>query len=420
MTSELQPEPRLSAAEPLPSGPAHGRKRSCLTAASFGMLVAFPSTAFLQEHAGGIGCFLYVVLTCGAFIALHAWLPRYEVLIERHFRFLCGVFFVGLLACYVGLHWIEDGKGPGKSSDRDEGLEMAVSRLIEGKNPYYPSNHIAGPLSVLPGGILLAAPFVILGSVGLQNAFWLMVFLAVAANQLRSRVHALAVLVLTMAISPAVQYEYVSGGDLISNGIYVAVFLWFAIKAWDTSEWNPAWAVTSAIFLGVGLASRANFVLLLPIFSAWIWTNRGRTRGIAAGLLAGGAFIAVTLPFYLVDPPAFTPLMSRGKISLPQGPSWTATAIVAATAFTSFAASIWFLGQSRRPVRSMFQACTLVTILPMALSVLLLSHWSGRINFSFMHDRFGLLYLSLALLGFAGRSKLANHEPDRGDARNHS
>lgn len=365
-----------------------------------GILLALPSTAFVQKYAGMIGVVLYVPLMCAACRLLFLWFPRFGPWIRKHLAVLTTTFCIGLVGIHLGLHPVEDGKGPGKSSDRDEGLEMAVSRLLEGRNPYYPSNHVAGPLSVLPGAIVLASPFVLLGAVGLQNTFWLIAFLAVAASTFRNGAFALALLAMSLALSPALQYEYVSGGDLIANGIYVAVFLWFAIRTWSADTLRPAWALTAALLLGVGFASRANFILLLPLFSAWIWKHGGYQRSLVASAFVVFAFAAITLPFYLFDPPAFTPLMSRNKLDLPLLPSWTGAAIIGATALCSVGLALKFLRGPSLPLQRFFQASAVVTLVPMVLPVLALSFAKGRPDFSFLHDRFGLLYVFFALLGF--------------------
>ncbi|MCU0779411.1 MAG: hypothetical protein MUF86_17330, partial [Akkermansiaceae bacterium] len=204
------------------------------------LLLAFPSTGFIQKYTGMAGVAAYVVgVIALVYITAHVT-RRFAPWLSRHFRSLAVLAIAMMAAGFVVLHPFEDERGPGKSSDRDEGLEMAVTRLSGGETPYYPSNKVAGPLSVLPGSILLAAPFVALGNAGYQNVFWLAVFLFAAAMFFNDKAAALWLLAVPLALSVAAQYEFVSGGDLMANGIFVALFFLFALTSWGNTT-SPAW-----------------------------------------------------------------------------------------------------------------------------------------------------------------------------------
>jgi hypothetical protein len=368
------------------------------------LLLAFPSTGFIQKYTGMAGVTAYVAGVIGlVFLTAHAT-RRISPWLSRHFRGIAVLAVAMLAAGFVVLHPFEDGRGPGKSSDRDEGLEMAVTRLAAGETPYYPSNWIAGPLSVLPGSILLASPFVALGNSGYQNVFWLAAFLFAAAKFLRDRAAALWLLAVPLALSVAAQYEFVSGGDLIANGIFIAVFFLFALTAWDSTT-SPAWQRWAACLLvGVGLASRANFLLLYPLFGAALWRLAGMRKAVLMGSITCLTTAAIILPFYLHDPTGFTPLGSRNKLaSMDHALPWASTAIIAVTILSAMAASLWLLMQRRTEVRvAFFRGCTMVTLVPMLGAVLVSSFIGGHPDFGIMKDRFGLMYVFFALLGWGG------------------
>lgn len=368
------------------------------------LLLAFPSTGFIQKHTGiaGVAGYLAAVV---AVVFLSIRLTRLcTPWLERNFHKLALLAIAGLAVCFVVLHPFEDCRGPGKSSDRDEGLEMAVSRMAHGESPYYPSNPIAGPLSVLPGSIFLAAPFVALGNPGYQNVFWLGVFLFVARAFSGSAASALWMLIIPLGVSIAAMYEFVSGGDLLANGIFVTLFLLFALTSWS-KETSPGWQRwTACVLVGIGLASRANFVLLMPLFGAAMWRIAGLRSAMAATTIATLSYLAVTLPFYLHDPAAFTPLMSRNKIaSLDHSLPWASTVILGVTVLSALLGALWLLF---RPVNetqvAFFRIGTVVTLVPMIATLLASSWLSGHPEFSIMRDRFGLMYVFLALLGWAG------------------
>jgi hypothetical protein len=309
-----------------------------------------------------------------------------------------------MVAGFAMLHPLEDRRGPGKSSDRNEGLELAVERMTEGKNPYYPPRAFPGPLSVLPGSIALSAPFAEMGNSGYQNIFWLAAFLFGANRWFRNEALAISLLAVPLAISPAAQYEFVSGGDLISNGIFVTLFSLFALNAWSNAN-SPGWSKWLwCVLLGVGLASRANFILLTPLFAAAMWRAAGPLRALAASTVVGLTYLAMTVPFYLRDPHAFTPLGSGRKLAFLDGAlPWAGTAMIAIAVLGSVVAACWLLlRKGGEPVIAYFRGCALVTLTPMACAILLASWVHGAPDFGILKDRFGLMIVWFALAGWGG------------------
>ena len=396
-TDMIQPSNESDLADGEPRQPACGLWVLAL-------LLAFPSTGFIQKYTGLAGVAAYVAVVVGLVFLSANLTRRFAPWLRRHFRWLAVVAIAGLAAGFVVLHPFEDERGPGKSSDRDEGLEMAVTRLVHGESPYYPSNRIAGPLSVLPGSILLAAPFVALGNSGYQNVFWLAAFLFAAAGFFRDKALALWLLVVPLALSVAAQYEFVSGGDMIANGIFVALLFLFALKSWEDSS-SPGWQRWLACLLvGIGLASRANFLLLMPLWGAAMWRTAGLRNALIVTTLAGFVALAITLPFYLNNPAGFAPLGSSNKLKywddvLP----WASTTIIGATILASLLGALWLLvRRNHEPMCAFFRCCTMVTITPMIGAVLVSSWVNGHLDFGIMKDRFGLMFVCFALLGWGG------------------
>jgi hypothetical protein len=366
------------------------------------LLLALPSTGFMQKYTGLGGVTGYVVLVVVlVFLTAHL-AQRFAPWLERHFRWLALLSIIGLTAGFVVLHPFEDGRGPGKSSDRDEGLEMAVSRLTHGETPYYPSNRVAGPLSVLPGSIILAAPFVALGNSGYQNIFWLAAFLLAATSFLKSKAAGIYLLTIPLAVSIAAQYEFVSGGDLIANSIFVAIFFLLVLTVWEKSC-APAWVRFSlCLLVGLGLASRANFLLLVPLFGATIWRTAGLKNAITVTTLTLATAAAIIMPFYLFDPAGFSPIGSRNKLSFAdQSLPWASTAMIGLTIFAAGLCTNWLLVQRRLdPKVAFFRCCTVVTLTPMLCAILVSTWVNGHLDFGIMKDRFGLMYVFFALLGW--------------------
>lgn len=379
------------------------------------LLLAFPSLGFIQKYSGLAGVAGYVALVTIALFVVWKYGPLLAPLLRRYFRVLSVLILAGLAICFAIVYPIENGRGLGKSSDRDDGLNMAVTRMAQGQSPYYPSDKFAGPLSVFPGGIVLAVPFVALGNSGYQNLFWLTVFLFVAYSMFKDRALALVMLTVPLALSPAAMYEYISGGDMIANGIYVAVFFMLAMNIWSNPDGSGWLRWLACVLLGVGLASRPNFLLLLPLFGAVLWRTAGLRQAVTAAGIIALAAAAIIMPFYLYDPAGFTPFHAKQKLALAgHALPWTSTVIISVTALVGVIGACALLRHPLiNPPREFFRWCTLVTLCPMVCAVALFSWASGHLDFSFMHDRFGLMYVFFALLGWGGQLLRSTETPSR-------
>jgi hypothetical protein len=372
--------------------------RSCYIVTLF---LGFAGSGFVQKNLGLLGVISYWLLIVGVvWFALqfgkhlHPWMRKY-------FRFIAVLCALITVAMFAVLNPWEDGRGPGKSSDRDEGLNMAVERIMHGETPYYPQNSVAGPLSLLPGSIVIAAPFVALGDSGYQNVFCMFAFCVLAAWHFRDRVVALSWLMLILFLSPAVAYEYISGGDLIANGIYVPLSLALAIHAWGKPESAKWQKIIACLFVGVCLTSRSNLPFLVPLYAAAIWRVAGFKSAIVASVMTSSVIILLTVPIYLHDPAGFTPLISRKKLALVDHAiphmSWY---LVALTAVVGTVVAVRLLRRSDDVLEAVFRYGALVMIAPMIGLVLLHSVVSGHLEFGLMLDRFGLLFLFFAVLGW--------------------
>ncbi len=376
------------------------------------LLLTFPSSGFVQKYSGLAGVAGYVGLVALVLLTTRRLAARMAEFLQRWFWGLCVIVLAGLAIGFAVVYPIENRGGFGKSSDRDDGLNLAVTRMAEGKTPYYGPSKSAGPLSVLPGGIVLAAPFVVLGNSAYQNMFWLACFLVGACWMLRDRVLALLLLMVPLGLSPAAMYEFISGGDMLANGIYVALFFLLAIGLWTSPTACASAKWLACVGLGVGLASRPNFLLLTPLFGAMLWRTVGLRLALGAVAVVGVVAAVITVPFYLHDPAGFTPLLARQKLAVIDGVMpWASKGMIGTTAMLGMIGG-WKLlwGDSGEMTEAFFRWCTLVTLWPMVCAVGLFGLVNGHLDFSFMRDRFGLMYVFFALLGW-GRQALVEARP---------
>lgn len=372
-------------------------------AACLYVLFCFASSGFFYKNLGlaGVAAYAVAVAVCGGLW----WRFREPVQqwLNRRFLLWAIAFAMGLIAVFAIAYPIENTKGPGHSSDRDDGLNIAVERMEHGQLPYYPPHPKAGPLSVFPGGILLATPFALMGNSAYQNLFWVAVFLWLTIRLHGRRSEVLLLAGMAFALCPALQYEFISGGDMLANGIYVAVALCLFLRFWTTDRkgWLPRLA--TVVFLGVALASRPNYLLLLPLVGGAVWRWGGFRRAVGGSALAAFVSVAITVPFYLADPAGFTPLVAGNKLVLiDQHLPWGSHVVQGASALASVAAGLWLILGRKSVNRSrVFMLVAWVTAVPMIATVLLFSVIHGAPDFGFMHPRYGLMYLFPALWAWA-------------------
>jgi hypothetical protein len=380
-------------------------------------LLAFSSAGLVQKYFGLVGLAVNLLVAAALVGWIACWGRRWATIFEKRFVIWMGLAAVVLAVGYGVAHPFEDGKGPGKSSDRDEGLEIAVTRMVSGQTPYYPENQVAGPLSVLPGAIMLAVPFVMAGDVGYQNVFWLVMFMLAAASWYRDKTRALLMAVVLMAASPSVLHEFVSGGDLIANGLYVALAIGGCLVAWSRTKWPEAddatgtpwagWKWLASVFLGVAMASRPNFLLLYPLLAGALWRLAGLRVAATAVGVAGLVSVGLILPFYLHDPDGFTPWIARKKMAVADHLlPWAGAVMIGTTALLSAGGAWWLLRGQRVPsLATLMRWCAVVTVCPMVCAVAARSWVAGGVDFGFMLDRFGVMYLGFAVLGWGGLRK---------------
>jgi hypothetical protein len=220
---------------------------------------------------------------------------------------------LGLLVAFVIVYPVANSGLMGGGSDRDEALNIAVAELVHWRYPYYNKTYLEGPISPLPGAIVLAIPFVLIGNSAYQNFFWLMAFFQVIKIYLKDGRLALILIWSILGLSPEVLREFLTGGDGLANSIYILIFILMLIRV-ILKPINYL-KIMSAVLLGIGLSSRPHLILLLPLVFSILIQKNGLKIATKYMLFICTALGAVTLPFYLYDPQAFSPLHQTTKLS---------------------------------------------------------------------------------------------------------
>lgn len=291
--------------------PDTSRKLCAFAGLAFCLL--FPSCGVIQKYFGNVGLLIYLVVATAIL-----WLA---------FRYLCGLFLLRLserqakllaVATFIALTCVfalvfprANVHLPGRGSDADDALNLAVGELLHGRYPYYVQTYLQNAIANFPGAILLAAPFVLLGNSAYQNLFWLPIFFFAVSRFSQSWGRALILVWMLLILSPVVMNYVVTGGDDLANAIYVLVFMLLTVN-WVSDTNAPVWKkVSGALLLGIGLSSRANFVLVMPQLFAALTIKAGWRQALRYSAVTIAAVAAVTIPFWYIDPAGFTPFHAQ-------------------------------------------------------------------------------------------------------------
>ncbi|WP_298618011.1 hypothetical protein [uncultured Thermosynechococcus sp.] len=368
---------------------------------SFVFLFSLPSTALVQKYFGLIGILSYLTIITVTLVSLLKLRSQIFSFVSKfYFAILICVIGFGI-ACFWILYPIENKGLLGIGSDRDEALNIAFGELMQGRYPYFANTHLGGKITPLPGAILIASPFILLGNSAYQNLFWLGVFIVLTTIYLESYVSAIIMLIFLSVLSPAFQYEYISGGDLIANSIYVLTAIFLQMKALPSASLSAK--ISTSLFTGIALASRSNFLTLLPLIFILFWRASGRRLAVTLTYLSVSVltFISIVMPFYLVLPNSFPPFFAGNKLNeLNASLPFVSTGIILLTLLVSLFLSLHLVKvPTANLLRSFMICCAAVQTLPMVCGVLLMSILNQQLDFRFLSHRYGLLFLFFALWG---------------------
>lgn len=368
-----------------------------------------PSLGVAQKFFGMLGLAIYVVGAVGLSLLAGLWvtkgLPKYH-LPARYFWILNALVLLALLVLFVWLYPRANSGQFGGGSDRDDALNIAVGDLLVGKYPYLQRTYLNAPISPLPGSLFLAIPFVLLGNSAYQNFFWLLVLLLyLAMSWWRTHPQRLALAsslwLFSLLGAPIIMQEFLTGGDMLANGLFVTVFTLMVWQAYQLpgQRWQQ-WA--ALLLLGLGIATRFNFACLWAPVALYIAQQRGwRVAGLAVAASVGMA-LAVSLPFYLLDPAHFSPF--HASYIAEQFPSLGAPKLVfaAGLGLATLLGLFWMRGNSRA---RFLLAAVLPQVVPLLLGLLgfALQHWwQGRFfSYGLSFIWFGTLAIWESWLGAA-------------------
>lgn len=365
-------------------------------------LVLLPSLTFVSKRFGVVAALVYALLGVGLLPLAIAKLS--SVRADRlQWKGVAALLIVGILllcAAFEVAYPIANSGRFGPGSDRDEALNQAVAALLRGEYPYHQKTYLGNPISPMPGSLVLAAPFYqLLGNGAYQTIFWILVFsLVLIERRTVDSFPRLLVFGLAWLVSPVLAQEFLTGGDLIANSLFMAVATYWVIRA-TTTPGRGGWELLmAAVLLGICLSSRANFVTIVPIIFFVAVRERGWAFAVKHGLIAAAVFAGLTGAFYFHDPASFSPLHTANKLArfdavLPHA------AVVVPLATVVVSCIIGLLGN----LRHVYLHIAAVLALPVVASVLLQSIQVSRLNLE--SADFALPALVFAVLGWRAQSQ---------------
>jgi hypothetical protein len=362
--------------------------------------IIYPSTAIFKK-VGYLPMLAYI-LAAVCLLLLVVWLAqRTEKILTQWVSFLgLSLLLVSVLIAHFLIHPQIDTDGfhlagiSFGSSDADNAIDDAIGEVLNGRYPYYVKTFLGNPITPMPGALILALPFYFLGMSTVQNVFWLTVVFAIIAAYYRSiRISSLLAFSVFF-LSPNVLYHVLQGGDYIANSIYILTFCAGLLES--VRHRAPAWqSVLCALLLGIGLSSRMNYIVILPLILSGLVKTGSVKEAMLYSSITLLAFSMITVPFILYDPFGFSPLHTANKLSLGGVFRW---APVALPLFAGILASALALGRKTYSLPVFMMDVTLTQIVLMVGGLALASLRRGELALEYPH--FGIMFLFFGVFAF--------------------
>lgn len=278
---------------------------------AFSAFLLVPSFDTALKYFGPVGVIVYFATGTLSVITLYRlFFPIFFFSISERTSDRMAIALLLMLALLAMYMWPIANSGRfGSGSDADDALMIAAGELAYGRYPYYVTTYLGNMIGPMPGSILLALPFALTGTIPLQNVLWIGGLFFTYRYFEKSSTAALALLGAVLLFSPTVLQNIATGADYVSNSIFVMVFMWILVRsaAVDRSRLQVK-GVIGALLLGIGLASRSTFFLLMPLLFSVLAQNAGWKNAVRYLSISAIVFLAITVPFWLYDPSGFAPL----------------------------------------------------------------------------------------------------------------
>jgi hypothetical protein len=352
------------------------------------LTLVVPSSFVVHKYIGGQGAMAYAIVVA-LMVTLGQRLSPLPA--NRDLQWLAWLTFLLMAFAFLVIYPIANTRMPGAGSDDDDALNLGAMALLTGRSPYSQTTYLGNVLHHLPGAFVLAAPFVLLGTSALQNLFWLPLFFLAVRKEANGKI-ALQLAWAVLALSPCVMYDIVTGTGYISNTIYVLLGLWWLVRTEHRDVAAMTW--------GVALASRANFLVLVPLACGYLWRRSGLRTALRAMAISCASAACLSLPFYVHDPLNFGPLEGANRLLVfNQLLPYLGIALIVLMAALAVALSFTHMN-----LAALFRNCALVQAFPVAAGLVLATLRDRQLNLSYA--RYGSFAMWFALMALASYAAL--------------
>ncbi|EQA35420.1 putative membrane protein [Leptospira inadai serovar Lyme str. 10] len=217
---------------------------------------------------------------------------------------IVSILFLICLVTYL-VYPIADGlKYQMRGSDQDDCVILGTRLLSNLQNPYLSRSYFGNPCSPGPGVLIPHLPFALIGIYELVGP--LSIILLTTLLRLITNSWKFVGTFLIMFLSCILILELlVVGSDLIFIGCGILASVLILMQAAQFKK--IGWLITSAIVCGLISSTRVNFIVLIPIFSFFVYIYWRKSIVYFVLITAVIAFLPATL-IYLNNPSSFTPL----------------------------------------------------------------------------------------------------------------
>lgn len=350
--------------------------------------LVFPSSFVVDKYLGWEPTVAYALLVA----LIVAFEPHLAArLSDRSLSWLALLTWLFIVAAFLVIYSIANTHAPGMGSDDDDALNLGAMALLSGRFPYAQSTYLGNVLHHLPGAFVLASPFVLLGTSALQILFWLPLFFLTVRKASTSRT-AMHLAWLVVALSPGVVHEVVTGTGYVSNTIYVLLGLWWLVR---TKHRDVA-----AIIWGLTLASRANFLFLVPLACGYLRQHAGWQTALRAMALTCATTACLAVPFWLHDRHHFGPLEAADRLLVfNQLLPHLGVALIVMMGVLAVVLSF-----TRMDAAALFRNCALVQAFPVVVGVVLFTAQDRQLNL--WYARYGPFFAWFSLMALVSASPL--------------
>lgn len=203
-------------------------------------------------------------------------------------------------------------------SDRDDGLELALSQLFQLRYPYQIETQLGGRVTALSGNLILATPgWIAFGRADLATLAlvpFCSALLWITCMNPR-RIARLVPLQAALWFLPVLNFDAAWGSDL-SWPVILLIGSWFF--------WERDRRTLSIVLLALAICSKAAFLLLVPLHFIWL-RKEYPDEGPRFARMLLGLIVLLELPFLLWDAETFLTVapfgISSGKLGMKFPPS---------------------------------------------------------------------------------------------------